>query len=301
MNQNPIVYFIMLLPPIFWAGNFVVGRAVADTTGPLGLAYSRWSLALVFLLPFIIKPLWQNRVAIKRNILPLSVLGILGVSGFNTFAYIALQDTTATNAILLNSFIPIFILVISGLFLKETISKKQLLGVFVSLLGVISIISRLDVSLIQNLSVNKGDLWMLIAALVWASYSILLKYLRPKELPQLVFLGMLIILGTLFLTPVFLLNPFNEEAIVWTPINVKAIFYIALFPSIFATLSWNYGMSKIGAAKGGQFIHLMPFVGGILAIVFLGESLRLFHLIGGGFIALGLWLSLSKPKILRVE
>ena len=137
---------------------------------------------------------------------------------------------------------------------------------------------------------------MLIAALVWALYSILLKYLRPKELPQLVFLGMLIILGTLFLTPVFLLNPFNEEAIIWTPINLKAIFYIALFPSILATLSWNYGMSKIGAAKGGQFIHLMPFVGGILAIAFLGESLRLFHLIGGGFIALGLWLSLSKPK-----
>ena len=296
MNQNPIVYFIMLLPPIFWAGNFVVGRAVADTTGPLGLAFSRWSLALLFIFPFIAKPLWQHRKTIKIHLLPLSILGILGVSGFNTFVYIALQDTTATNAILLNSFIPIFILIFSGLFLKESISKKQYLGVLISFLGVILIISRLDISFIQNLTVNKGDLWMLLAALVWASYSILLKYLRPKELPQLVFLGVLIMIGILFLAPVVLLNPFNEEAISWTPLNLKAIFYIALFPSILATLSWNYGMSKIGAAKGGQFIHLMPIVGGILAIVFLDESLRLFHLIGGGFIALGLWLSLSKPK-----
>ena len=169
-------------------------------------------------------------------------------------------------------------------------------GVFISLLGVISIISRLDTDILHNLSINKGDLWMLIAALVWALYSILLKYLRPKELPQLLFLGVLIILGVLFLLPVFLLNPFDEVAIDWTPLNLKAIFYIALFPSIIATLSWNFGINKIGAAKGGQFIHLMPFIGAILAIVFLGESLELFHLVGGSFIALGLWLSLSNKK-----
>ena len=291
-----MVYLIMLLPPIFWAGNFVVGRAVADSTGPIGLAYSRWTLALLFLSPFIIKPLWLHRHAIKRHIVPLSILGVLGVSGFNTFAYIALQDTTATNAILLNSFIPIFILLISGIFLNEEISRKQQLGVLVSLLGVIAIITRLDVNVIQNLSINKGDLWMLIAALVWSLYSILLKFLRPKEIPQLLFLGVLMILGILFLTPVFLLNPFNEPDIIWTSTNLKAIFYIALFPSIFATLSWNYGMKTLGAAKGGQFIHLMPFVGALLAIVFLGETLALFHIVGSVCIAFGLWLSLSnKP------
>lgn len=297
MHKGFLVYFILLLPPIFWAGNFVVGRAVADTTGPLGLAFSRWSLALLLIFPFIAKPLWQYKKLIKQHLLALSILGILGISAFNTLAYIALQETTATNAILLNSFIPIFILIISGLFLKEDISKKQLIGVFVSLLGVIAIISRLDLNIIHNLTINKGDLWMLIAALIWALYSILLKYLRPKELPQLLFLGILIIIGILFLTPVFYLNPFNEPPIIWSPSNIKAIIYIALFPSIIATLAWNYGMNTLGAAKGGQFIHLMPFVGAILAIVFLGESLELFHLIGAGFIALGLWLSLYNKQV----
>lgn len=296
MNRGIFVYLVLLLPPMFWAGNFVVGRAVADSTGPLGLAFSRWSLSLLFLAPFIIKPFWQYRHIIKQHFLGLSILGLLGVSSFNTFAYIALQETTATNAILLNSFIPVFILVISGLFLKESISTKQWFGVFLSFLGVIAIISRLDIDVVRQLHINKGDLWMLIAALVWACYSILLKYLRPTELPQLLFLGVCVFLGLIFLTPVFLLNPFNENAIVWTPINLKAILYIALFPSIIATLSWNYGISKIGAAKGGQYIHLMPFFGAVLAIVFLGESLTHYHLVGACFIALGLWLSLYKKS-----
>lgn len=116
----------MLLPPVFWAGNFVVGRAVADSTGPLGLAFSRWSLALLFLFPFIVKPLWQYRKTINKHFIAQSILGILGISSFYAIAYIALQQTTATNAILLNSFIPIFILIISGVFLKEEITKKQL-------------------------------------------------------------------------------------------------------------------------------------------------------------------------------
>ncbi len=293
MRHGLLVYFILLLPPIFWAGNFVVGRAVADTTGPVGLAFSRWTLSFIFLFPFIIKPLWQYRKVIKANLVGLSILGILGVSAFNTFAYIALQETTATNAIILNSFIPVFILLISALFLNESISTKQWLGVFISFVGVIAIISRVDSEIIKQLSVNKGDMWMLLAALVWASYSILLKYLRPKELPLLLFFGVCVLLGICFLAPVFYLNPFDETAIIWSPLNIKAILYIAIFPSIIATLSWNYGISKIGAAKGGQYIHLMPFAGAILAIVFLGESLEFYHLIGGGFIALGLWLSLN--------
>ncbi len=109
----------MLLPPLFWAGNFVVGRAVLDNATPIGLAFSRWLLALVFLSPFIVKPLWQQRDLIKKHFWAISLLAILSVAGFNTFAYIALQYTTATNATLLNSFIPIFILIISGFFFKK--------------------------------------------------------------------------------------------------------------------------------------------------------------------------------------
>ncbi len=137
---------------------------------------------------------------------------------------------------------------------------------------------------------------MLLAALDWALYSILLKYLRPKKMSALAFLGMLILIGSIVLYPITLWNPFNEPDIVWNSTMIKAVSYIAIFPSIVAYLAWIYGLNKIGAAKGGQYIHLMPFFAAILAVIFLGESIHQFHIVGGGCIALGLWLSLSKAR-----
>lgn len=297
INSKAFPYLIMVLPPLFWAGNFVVGRAVVSAqVAPITLSFWRWLLATLILLPFVIRPMWQQREVIKAHFWRICFLAILSISAFNSLAYIALQYTSATNATLLNSFIPIFILVITGLFFKEKISNKQIFGVLVSLMGVFVILTRFDLGVIQNLSVNKGDLWMLVAALDWALYSIFLKYLRPEGLSPLPFLGIMVIIGTIVLIPVLLLNPFNEAPIVWNEGMIKALAYIAIFPSIFAYLAWNYGMQKLGAATGGQFIHLMPLIGALMAVVFLGESIQLYHLIGGVCIALGLWLSISLKK-----
>ncbi len=294
LNNKALPYLIMILPPLFWAGNFVVGRAVvSDQVAPITLSFWRWLLAMLILLPFTIKPMWQQRKIIQAHFWKICFLAILSITAFNSLAYIALQYTTATNATLLNSFIPIFILVIMGVFFKEKISNKQIFGVFVSLMGVFVILTRLDFEIIKALSINKGDLWMLVAALDWALYSIFLKYLRPKELSPLPFLGIMVIIGTLVLIPLLLLNPFNETPIIWNDGMIKALTYIAIFPSIFAYLAWNYGMQKLGAATGGQFIHLMPLFGALMAVIFLDESIQLYHLIGGACIALGLWLSIN--------
>ena len=285
----------MVLPPLFWAGNFVVGRAVVSSQiAPITLSFWRWLLAMLILLPFVLKPMWRQRKVIQTHFWKICLLAVLSISAFNSLAYIALQYTTATNATLLNSFIPIFILVIMGLFFKEKISKKQILGVLVSLAGVFVILTRLDLDIIKALSINKGDIWMLAAALDWALYSIFLKYLRPEGLSPLPFLGIMVMIGTLVLVPILLINPFNETPIVWNEGMIKALAYIAIFPSIFAYLAWNYGMQKLGAATGGQFIHLMPLFGALMAVVFLDESIHLYHLLGGACIALGLWLSIKK-------
>lgn len=285
----------MILPPLFWAGNFVVGRAVvSDQVAPITLSFWRWLLAMLILLPFTIKPMWLQRKVIQAHFWKICFLAILSITAFNSLAYIALQYTTATNATLLNSFIPIFILVIMGIFFKEKISKKQILGVFVSLAGVFVILTRLDIEIIKALSINKGDLWMLVATIDWALYSIFLKYLRPEGLSPLPFLGIMVIIGTIVLIPLLLLNPFNEAPIIWNDGMIKALAYIAIFPSIFAYLAWNYGMQKLGATTGGQFIHLMPLFGALMAVMFLGESIHLYHLLGGACIALGLWLSINK-------
>ena len=293
MNNKIMTYVIMVLPPLFWAGNFVVGRAVSNQHAPIGLSFWRWFLASLILLPFVIKPIWRQRQIIRAHFLSICILAMISISGFNSLAYISLQYTTATNATLLNSFIPIFILLITGLFLQEKISNKQVIGVIISLIGVIVILTRLDMAVITHLKVNKGDLWMLVAALDWALYSILLKYLRPKELEPLPFLGIMIFIGTLCLVPILYANPFNESPIVWNTAMIKAIAYIALFPSIISYLAWNYGIQKLGASVGGQFIHLMPLFGALMAITFLGESIQLYHFVGGACIALGLWLSVQ--------
>jgi len=289
-------YLVMILPPLFWAGNFIVGRAVSGQEAPLGLSYYRWLLATVLFFPFCFQALRSEWQIIKKHFFNISILAIIGITGFNSFAYIALQDTTATNATLLNSFIPIFILIISGLFLKESISKKQIWGVLISLLGVLIIVSQLNFTLFMNLKFNKGDLWMLVATLDWTLYSILLKYLRPKELSAVAFLGVIMIIGTVVLFLIYMLNPFSEFPLSWSKDNVLAVLYIAIFPSILAYLAWNYGMQKLGASLGGQFIHLMPFIGTLMAVVFLNEKIQLYHLLGGLCIALGLWLSLSKKQ-----
>ena len=295
LNSKSLPYLIMTLPPIFWAGNFVVGRAVvSDQVAPITLSFWRWLLAMLILLPFTIKPMWQQRKIIQAHFWQIFFLASLSITAFNSLAYIALQYTTATNATLLNSFIPIFILVITGVFFKDKISSKQILGVLISLAGVFVILTRLDLEIIKVLSINKGDLWMLVATLDWALYSIFLKYLRPEGLSPLPFLGIMVIIGTVVLTPLLLLNPFNETPIIWNDGMIKALTYIAIFPSIFAYLAWNYGIQKLGAATGGQFIHLMPLFGALMAVMFLGESIHLYHLLGGACIALGLWLSINK-------
>lgn len=289
-------FFILLLPPLFWASNFILGRAITGQIAPLTLSFWRWSLALVIILPFVIKPLIQQREIIKRHFMVLVLLAFLGISTFNTLAYIGLEYTTATNGTLLNSFIPIFILITSVLFFGEKINRAQIIGVLVSLFGVLIILSQLEIERIKRLNFNQGDVWILLAALDWALYSILLKRYRPEGLTALALLGIMLILGVLILLPLYLLNPFNEATLLINRETLSTLLYIAIFPSILAYLAWNYGISKLGAQLGGQFIHLMPVFGILMAVIFLDETFAYYHLLGALFIATGLWLSMKQHK-----
>jgi len=282
----------MAIPPLLWAGNFIVGRAVADHMAPIHLSFWRWALASLVLLPFGWRRTWAQRGVIREHLGAVTVLAFFGISAFNTLAYISLQYTVATNAILLNSLIPIFILIISGLFLGVTIRRRQIIGVMISLAGVLAILTRLDGDVIGSLAFNRGDLWMLLAALDWAIYSVLLKYLRPKELDAIPFLQVTMILGTLMLLPLLWIDPFDEGTMVWDSTMIRALMYIAIFPSVLAYLAWNYGIRQIGAAVGGQFLHLMPLFGAVMATLFLGERIEIYHAVGAVLIGTGIWMSI---------
>ncbi len=296
MKKHYLPYLLMLLPPLFWAGNFIAGKAVSDQHIPIGLSFWRWFFATLVFTPFALKSILKEYRVIRQNFFSITILALFSITAFNSLAYVSLQYTSATNATLLNSLIPIFILFIASVFFKEQIGKVQILGILLSLTGVLVILSKLNISTIINISFNRGDLWMLLAALDWALYSILLKKFRPKELSAISFLGVMMLIGTLFLLPLLYINPLNEPMIEWNSRVSFTLFYIAIFPSIISYLIWNYGMQKLGAPTGGQYIHLMPFFGALMAIIFLGEKIKSFHIVGAIFIGLGIWLSIKNKE-----
>jgi len=286
-------YLVLIIPPLLWAGNYVVGRAIVDEIAPISLAFWRWLLAAMILLPFIIKPMWQQRQIIQNHFGALILLSLTGITAFNTLAYIGLQTTTVTNGGLFNSLIPLLIIILSRAFFNISATWQQLLGIIISFTGVVLILSQLSLEKLTHLSFNRGDIWMLIACLDWAFYSLLLKHYRPPHITNLVLLGITIILGCAMLYPLYLWNPWNEVLPVFNRDIILALSYVAIFASLLAFFIWNYAMAKVDAHIGGQFVHLLPIFGAILGMIFLGETLQVYHILGGSLIAMGIFMSLN--------
>lgn len=160
----------------------VVGRGLREAVPPMSLAFARWTLALLLTFPFAWPHLKTLRGMTRKQWGVLVVLGVLGVGAYNTLAYVVLVHTTATNAALLNSFIPIAIIAISW-FLGHQARLLESIGVGVSFVGVMVIVSRGDPVVLAGLSLNAGDLWMLAAVLSWALYTLGLSGGRPVCIP----------------------------------------------------------------------------------------------------------------------
>jgi drug/metabolite transporter (DMT)-like permease len=258
--------------------------------GPITLAFWRWVFALLVFLPFGIRALLRDWPVIRQYLCLILLQGAFGVGGFNTFVYLGLQDTSATNALLINSFIPVFIILLSALWLREWIGVRRLLAIVISGLGVVTLIVKGDLSNLLSLRLNPGDLWILLAAASWAIYSISLRW-RPAGLSAPAFLVSTMLVGVSLLLPFYLW--FDDETLVVSAANLATIAYVALFASIGAFLLWNQGVKVLGAATAGQFIHLMPLLGTLMAIIFLGETLHSYHLMGALAIGSGVYLAMS--------
>ena len=292
MHRNQ-AYLMLAGSALFWSGNFVIGRAFASDIAPLTLSYLRWQTALLILLPFTLRPLIEQWGLIMRYRWRMLFLGVLGVAGFNTFAYLGLHQTTATNALLINSFIPILIILLSRIYPGQPIRWNQFLGILISTCGVAVLIAQGRLERLLALDINRGDLWVLAAALIWAVYSIGLRF-RPAQLAPSSFLAFTVLVGVLTLAPIYWLDLLAEPPFEPTAANLTAVGYVAVFASVGAYLFWNQGVKVVGAGAAGQFIHLMPVFGTLMAVLFLGERLHGYHLAGAAAIAAGIYLSLAR-------
>lgn len=293
MISTQRVYLLLSLCVLFWSGNFIIGRFVNETIEPIELSFFRWLFTAIFLIPtlFFID-IKKILYILKENFFILLVLSFLGIALFNTIVYLALKTTMVTNALLINSITPVLILVLSYFILKVKISKLQILGITLSTLGVVFLVLKGNFLNLLSIVLHDGDLWILVSSLTWATYSVLLKF-KPNGLSHLELFITLVYMGLILLIPFYLFQGFTIQREMALLEDQWHIFlYVSIFPSILSFYFWHIGVHKLGASKTGQFAHLMPIFGSILAFVFLGERLYFYHIIGAVMIALGIYLSL---------
>ena len=291
MNKEHFAYFILVLTTIFWSGNFIVGKAASFyQIPPFSLNFYRWFFAGIILLPFTFKELILKKEYIKKNILLFIILGVTSITIFNSFVYYSLYYTQVITGLLMISTIPVWIILISSLLKIEKTNIYQIIGVIFSLLGVVAIITKIDIDIIKSLDFNKGDLSMIVATFAWAVYSSLLKKSK-YEISQITLLQIVIFCGLIFLIPFYI-----GEIIVGYKILLGVPFYLTLtyvvfFPGLFAFFFWIKGISIIGANRAGIFLHLMPITGALMAILIFNEKFMYYHLIGAILIIAGITLS----------
>ena len=293
-NNNKLAYFILILTTIFWSGNFIVGKAASMfQIPPFSLNFYRWFFAGLILLPFTYKEILKNKKYILDNLGFFIILGITSITIFNSIVYYSLYYTQVISGILMISTIPVWIIFISSLLNIEKTNIYQILGVFLSLTGVIFIITKADLNLIKNLDFNKGDLSMVVAMFSWAIYSALLKS-KKYEISQVSLLEVVIICGLIFLIPIYFIEMNMGNTIVLGKPFYLILGYVVIFPGLAAFFFWIKGISIIGANRAGIFLHLMPIMGAIMAMIIFDEKFMFYHILGAIFIVAGITLSNKK-------
>lgn len=289
---NP--YLLLTLTVLFWSGNMVLGRGIRADIPPLTLAFWRWAIAFALTLPLALPHFKSQWPLLKKGWKAVLVLGILGVGCYNTFAYIALQYTGATNAVLLNSFIPIATIAISWAFLGKHLRRVEGFGVVLSLAGAVTIIARGDPAVLAGLHLNRGDVWMLGAVLVWAVYTVGLAW-RPSGVDPMLMLAALTAVGVVGLAPLYAWELTEGQVMNVHWASLASLAYVGIFPGFLGYVFYNRGVAEVGANKASLFIHLMPVFGTLLSALLLGEVPQWYHYAGIGLIFAGIWLTTRKP------
>ena len=288
-RRRALPYVLLLIAAASFGGNWVAARVVNFEVAPFALSFWRWAIAAILLLPLALGQLREDAPLIRRHLAELFVFGAVGAGGFTLLGYWGVTYTTAINATLLNSSLPLFVVPLSWLLLGLTVSGRQLAGLVMSLAGVVSIVSGGSLQTLAGLRLNPGDFLILAGAFLWAVYTVALKWRPP--LHALSFLFTTIAAAATVSLPFYLWEMWTGASLTVTPTAVATIAYLAIFPSIVAYICWNHAVAALGPNVVGFFNPVIPVFGILFAVILLGEPLRAYHLAGFALVLAGVVLT----------
>ena len=295
-KSNFLAYIFLLLTVTFWAGNFIVGKfASFYEVPPFSLNFYRWFFAWIILIPFTFTEIIKKKEYIIQNYKLFIILGITSITIFNSIVYYSLNFTQVISGVLMISTIPVMIMFFSFILKIEKTNEFQIIGVILSFIGVIIIITKANFEILKNLEFNKGDITMVVAMFSWALYSTLLK--RQKyELSQISLLQVIISFGLIFLIPIYFIEHQVGFRIKLDMPFILILSYVVLLPGLASFILWIKGISMIGANRSGLFLHLMPIFSAVMAMIFFNEKFMFYHILGACFIITGILLSNKKVQ-----
>ncbi len=300
MQTTKWTYLLPVIAALFWGGNFVAGRATLPEVPPFTLSLLRWALALVIILPFAFRDIRGNYKKYLAHWRTILAMGFLGIAAFTAMVYVSIQHTTAINAAILSAWAPLMIVIVSYFVLKEKINSFQVIGIVLAFLGVIWIVSKGSLSQLSQFQFNPGDLLMLVANLIWAFYSILVRK-TAEHIPGLTGFALSIAAGVLFLLPASLWELGTHEAHLASGQVIGSVLYLGIFASVIAFFCWTLSVQRMGPSKASPFLNLVPLFATVFAIILLGEKLQVAQAIGGMFILIGVLTSFQQPRLRRAS
>ncbi len=285
-------YLLLSLTSLFWAVNTVLGRFIVGHIPPVTFAFIRWGGAFLIVLPFALPHLARDWPIVRKHAVLMTVLALTGFSAYNTMAYYGLQYTTAINGLLLQSIAPLFVALWSFVLFRTRLTWRQALGICISLTGVAVIVSHGRLAVLVGIGFNRGDVWFLIALLIYAYYTAALRQ-RPAMHP-LSFLAVGMGWGAALLIPAVVVEIVSGHTMVLDTESALSIIFVCIFPSLLGYLFLNRGIELIGANRAAPFMHLVPVFGSVLAIVWLRERFEVFHAVGYGLVFTGITVATRK-------
>ena len=287
-------YALLVLGVLFWAGNVIIGRAAAGADiPPLALNFWRWVIALIVFATFFGRATWTLRREILSHWRFMVPFCLVTSVGYNCAIYIALQKTSALQASLIQSVLPVLVLLLGLGILRIPITRRQWLGVACSVTGAALVVVRGDWAVITALEIQEGDAWALIAVILWAVQAFMMRW-KPVSIPIMPFMTAVAVFTLLVMAPLYAWETVTVKPMPFNSTSFLLMLYVGICASFLGTTMWNEGTYRVGAARAGYFGNLYPIFAGALAVLILGETLRWYHATGAVLVFAGICLAIIR-------